>query len=152
MHKESENITTNDILKALSAAGFRNTRPRRVIAEKLAALASANTDFNTEQFYKDLLQEDPHIGRATVFRTVEDLVNVGLLDRISFADGTHRYRVCGSSATHHHHHLTCSKCHQVVEIEACLPEQQLADIASRAHFKLQGHSLDLFGICENCTN
>src|SRR5256885_6040822 len=53
-----------------------------------------------------------------------DLVDMGLLDRIEFADGTHRYRVCGGT---HHHHLTCTHCHRVVEIDICLPQEQLAD-------------------------
>ncbi|WP_420917117.1 Fur family transcriptional regulator [Dictyobacter halimunensis] len=87
------------------------------------------------------------IGRATVFRAVDKLVAKGLLDRIDFADGTHRYRVCGD---HHHHHLTCSSCHRVVEFDFCLPADQIARIGAQTNFEIEGHALSLFGLCEQC--
>ncbi|GAC1299758.1 MAG: hypothetical protein NVSMB27_39960 [Ktedonobacteraceae bacterium] len=87
------------------------------------------------------------MGRATVFRAVEKLVDMGLLDRIEFADGTHRYRVCGGT---HHHHLTCTHCHRVVEIDICLPQEQLAVISEQTNFDIEGHTLTVFGRCEDC--
>ena len=71
-----------------------------------------------------------------------------MLDRVEFADGTHRYRVCGVMA--HHHHLTCTLCHRVVEVDVCLPQEQVSSIASDTNFAIDGHSVELFGRCAQC--
>src|SRR5690348_1992850 len=119
-------MTADAILALFDNLGLRNTRPRRLIAERLAALASHGADFSTEDLWKDLQTVDPPIGRATVYRVVDILVREGLLDRVPFADGTHRYRVCGGS---HHHHLTCTRCQRVVEVRACVPPEMLDSVA-----------------------
>ncbi len=135
------------IYAAFDEVSQRNTRPRRLIAERLIELADKGEDFTTDDLWQELRQAEPKIGRATVFRSVEKLVEMGLLDRIEFADGTHHYRVCGGA---HHHHLTCTQCHRVIEIDICLPQEQLAAIGERTNFAIEGHALTLFGRCENC--
>jgi Fe2+ or Zn2+ uptake regulation protein len=141
-------VTADDILAIFERAGLRNTRPRRVIAERLAALASSGADFATDDLWRDLHQTDEHLGRATVYRTVDALMEHGVLDRVEFADGTHHYRVCG--AENHHHHLICTDCHRIVAVDACLPAEVLAAIETRTDFRLEGHSLELFGRCADC--
>jgi Fur family ferric uptake transcriptional regulator len=140
-------ITTDTILTVFDEAGLRSTRPRRMIAERLAALAASGAVFTVDDLWHALQEIDPHVGRATLYRAVEMLVARCLLDRVKLPDGTHRYRVCGTS---HHHHLTCTQCHQVVEVLACLPGDQLAAIATQTDFAIEGHSLELFGRCARC--
>lgn len=135
------------IYAAFDEVSQRNTRPRRLIAERLIELAARGKDFTTDDLWQELRQVEPKLGRATVFRAVEKLVDMGLLDRIEFADGTHRYRVCGGR---HHHHLTCTHCHRVVEIDICLPQEQLAVIGEQTNFDIEGHTLTVFGRCEDC--
>jgi Fe2+ or Zn2+ uptake regulation protein len=135
------------IYAAFDELSQRNTRPRKLIAERLVALADSGEDFTTDDLWLELRQSEPHIGRATVFRSVEKLVDKGLLDRIEFADGTHHYRVCGGT---HHHHLTCTQCHRVVEVDLCLPNEQLNALGDKNNFAIEGHSLSIFGRCENC--
>jgi Fur family transcriptional regulator, ferric uptake regulator len=140
-------VTIDHILAAFDEAGMRNTRPRRLIAERLAECAEQGVDFTGDDLWHELLDVEPTLGRATIFRAIETLVNLKLLDRVTFADGTHRYRVCGAA---HHHHLTCVRCHRVVEIEACVPMERFRAIASRNNFALEGHALELYGRCEDC--
>jgi Fur family transcriptional regulator, ferric uptake regulator len=140
-------LTRETILTAFEQLGLRHTRPRRLLAERLAALGASATDFSTDDLWHDLKARDPRLGRATVYRTVEVLREVGLVDRVEFADGTHRYRLCGGS---HHHHVTCTRCHRVMEVEACLPGEVFAAIALKTNFALEGHALDLFGCCADC--
>jgi Fe2+ or Zn2+ uptake regulation protein len=127
--------------------GLRNTRPRRLIADQIAAFAGSRADFTAQELWHELETLDPQIGRATVYRAVDVLVSQGLLDRVTFADGTHRYRVCGDT---HHHHVTCTQCQRVVEVRDCLPPELLTAIAAQTHFALEGHSLELFGRCAAC--
>jgi Fe2+ or Zn2+ uptake regulation protein len=150
--KDGETPVSTEIADKVYAAfhelSQRNTRQRRLIAERLIALAQSGGDFTTDDLWQELRLLDTHIGRATVFRSVEKLVDVGLLNRIEFADGTHHYRVC--DANHHHHHLTCTQCHRVVEVDLCLPTEQLAEIGDQTDFAIEGHSLTLFGRCPDC--
>jgi Fe2+ or Zn2+ uptake regulation protein len=140
-------MIAEEIYAAFDEVSQRNTRPRRLIAERLIELADKGEDFTTDNLWLELRQIEPKIGRATVFRAVEKLVEMGLLDRIEFADGTHHYRVCGST---HHHHLTCTQCHRVMDIDICLPEDQLAAIGKQMNFAIEGHALTLFGRCDTC--
>ncbi len=135
------------IYAAFDELSQRNTRPRRLIAERLVELANNGADFTTDDLWQELRQAEPRIGRATVFRSVEKLVDMGILDRVEFADGSHHYRVCGGT---HHHHLTCTQCHRVVDIDLCLPPEQLAAVSNQTNFEIEGHTLTLFGRCEDC--
>jgi Fur family ferric uptake transcriptional regulator len=135
------------IRAAFDEQGQRQTRPRNQIADRLAELASDGVDFTIEELWHDLRVLDPHLGRATVFRAIEMLVGLGLLNRIDFADGSHTYRACGDT---HHHHLTCVQCHRVVDIDVCLPTEELAKIGRQNGFIIEGHSLTLFGLCSDC--
>lgn len=135
------------IRTAFNEVSQRRTRPRQLIEERLIELAASGTDFTIDDLWQGMREVEPRIGRATVYRSVEWLVERGLLDRIEFADGSHHYRVCGDG---HHHHLTCTGCHQVVEIDICLPEDQLNAIGSEKNFSIEGHSLSLFGRCASC--
>lgn len=141
-------MIADKIYAAFDEVSQRNTRPRKLIADRLIELASSGTDFTVEDLWQELRGADPRIGRATVYRSVEKLVSIGLLARVEFADGTHHYRVCSESE--HHHHLTCTQCHRVVEIDICLPANQFATIGIEADFVIEGHSLTLFGRCKNC--
>lgn len=143
----SEVGTVERILHLFDGMGLRATRQRRLIAERLAALAASGADFTAQDLWRELLEIDPHLGRATVYRAVDVLLNEGFLDRISFADGTHRYRTCGGA---HHHHLTCVQCQRVVEFTTCLPAEVLAAISAKTDFAIEGHSLELFGRCSAC--
>lgn len=143
----TESVLAEKIRAAFDEMSQRNTRPRRIIAERLIDLAEHGTDFTVDDLWQELRQEEPRLGRATVYRSVETLVNTGLLDRIDFADGSHHYRVCGGA---HHHHLTCKECHRVVEVKACLPREILETIGKETGFVIEGHAITLFGRCAAC--
>src|SRR5258708_30390402 len=130
-------VSAERIREAFAEARQRNTRPRQLIAECLIELAAIGADFTIDDLWQTLRQEEPQIGRATVYRSIEMLVQVGLLNRIEFADGIHHYRVCGGE---HHHHLTCTHCRRVVDIEICLPEEQLLALCLQTGFPIEGHA------------
>jgi Fe2+ or Zn2+ uptake regulation protein len=140
-------LTADAIAALFDDLGLRSTRPRRLIAERLAEVAASGVDFAIEDLWRDLQAIDPRIGRATVYRAVDLLLREGVLDRVAFADGTHRYRLCGLE---HHHHVTCVACHRVVEVDACLSPDLLADVARSTGFQIDGHAVELFGRCEDC--
>jgi Fur family transcriptional regulator, ferric uptake regulator len=135
------------IRAAFAQTSQRQTRPRQRIAEQVIALAESGADFTIDDLWQTLRQTEPRMGRATVYRSVEMLVQMGLLHRIELADGTHHYRVCRGG---HHHHLTCTQCQRVVDIDLCLPKEQLHALSIQTGFALAGHALTLFGECAQC--
>ena len=140
-------ITPEVILSAFKQKGLRITCQRRTLAELL--VETTGSEFTVEQLWDMALARDPNVGRATVFRAVEILQELRLLDRIEFADGSHRFRFC-TNAERHHHHLSCSRCGKVIEIDTCLSAEQIARVARLADFAIEGHRLEFFGLCSAC--
>jgi Fur family transcriptional regulator, ferric uptake regulator len=148
MNADSKTGTLAEKIRvAFEEKGRRKTQARERIATRLAELNASGQDFSVEELWHDLQQVDGGLGRATVFRAVEMLVTMGLLNRIEFSDGSHTYRACGDD---HHHHLTCRKCHRVVDVNICIPDDQLIRIGESTDFEIERHSLALFGICAEC--
>src|SRR5258708_38399171 len=114
--KERANVIVDRIRAAFDEKRQRNTRARRIVADRLVELAASGADFTADDLWQELRLVEPKLGRATLYRSLEMLVNAGLLDRVDFADGTHHYRVCGGG---HHQHLSGSKRHCVVQRQVC---------------------------------
>jgi len=136
------------ITDAFQELGGRATRPRRAIAKNLIRLGQSGAAFTAEDLLKRLRRSTPGIGRATVYRSIEKLVRMKVLDRIEFADGTHSFRLCENE--HHHHHLACTKCHRVIALDFCLEDGEIAAIGKRESFAVHGHSITLYGLCKEC--
>ena len=145
--KQSTNIEKR-ITDAFEQLVERKTEPRRAIARSLISLGRSGHAFSAEDLLKRLRRASPRIGRATVYRSIEKLVRMNVLDRVEFADGTHSFRLCESGT--HHHHLACTKCHRIVELDFCLEPDRIAAIGKRQGFEIEGHSLTLFGLCKDC--
>jgi Fur family transcriptional regulator, ferric uptake regulator len=144
--------STRDLEERITVAfrtfSERSTQPRQVIARGLVGLGKSGAVFSAEDLIKRLHRSNPRIGRATVYRSIEKLVGMKVLDRIDFADGTHYYRLCGGGS--HHHHLACTKCHRVVELDFCLEQSQIAAIGRQESFSIEDHAITLFGRCKKC--
>lgn len=98
----------------------------------------------------DILGQVPQVGRATVFRTIKLLSEIGILCRILLEDGSLRYRV--SRRQDHHHHLVCVSCASVQELDACIAPDVLGDLARTTGYEIEGHWLEFFGRCAACRN
>ena len=98
----------------------------------------------------DILSQVPRVGRATVFRTIKLLSEIGILCRILLEDGSLRYRV--SHRQDHHHHLVCVSCASVQELDACIAPDVLGDLARTTGYEIEGHWLEFFGRCAACRN
>lgn len=91
------------------------------------------------------------IGLATVYRSLELLSTLGILQKMEFGDGCSRYEVNTSDPkAHHHHHLICTKCNKVIEFEEDLLDDLEQDICNKSGFKILDHQVKFFGICKEC--
>lgn len=91
----------------------RKTPERFVILEKIF---SSQAHVGVDTLYKQLLADGYRVSRATVYNTLDLLVEAGLVRRVTLGDGMTRYeRVSGSM---NHHHLICTRCGKVKEVKA----------------------------------
>jgi Fur family transcriptional regulator, ferric uptake regulator len=147
MERSSETPrSVNDTLQQLKQTGLRVTDPRIEVVEEIHA---RNGMFTGEQLYDDLRSRGSGIGRATIFRTIDVLVDLEILDRVHQPDGAHGYVLRGPG---HRHHMVCSGCGDVIEFQGCNVNELIEDLASQTNFRIEGHWLEIFGTCGRCQN
>ena len=93
--------------------------------------------------------EEKPPGLTTVYRSLESLVNMGLVQAVDLGDGERRYEM--SKPGEHHHHLICQVCKHSVHLEQCLIEELEEGIKARYGFHPKDHILEIFGVCKDCT-
>jgi Fe2+ or Zn2+ uptake regulation protein len=129
---------------ALGAAGYRLTGPRRAVADLIAA---RDGHFTAAELLADARVRRLGIGRATVFRALDVLVELGAVERLDLPSGEHAYVACEPS---HHHHVVCSRCGQTTDIEDAGLTAVVDDIERRTGYRVDRHRLELFGLCPSC--
>jgi Fur family ferric uptake transcriptional regulator len=128
----------------LTAAGERVTRQRLLVAN---ALAVAGRQLTAEQLYRSLRRQVPGIGRATVFRTLETLVDAGVARRLELDGHVYAYVAC---LPEHHHHLACTRCGRVEEIDEAYITPIAQRLALDLGFEIDDARLDFYGRCASC--
>lgn len=139
----SDTLTADEITDRLDAVGLRRTEPRRQLVEMILQQPG---QFRAQ----DLVDraQPLGIGRATVFRLLDQLVQMDLLRRIHGPDGCHSFTVCAPE--YHHHHLVCRSCDRVMPIETGSIEAQIRSLARQSGFQVEDHHLEVFGRCSDC--
>lgn len=132
----------------LHDSGFKLTPQREAVV--LVLLENEKDHLSAEEVYMLTKLKNPEIGLATVYRTLEILTELKIVDKVSFNDGLARYDLRKEGAKHFHHHLLCLECGTIEEVE----EDLLADVEQivekNYHFLVKDHRLTFHGICENC--
>lgn len=105
---------------------------------------------SAEEIYFLVKKKSPEIGLATVYRTLEILTELHIVNKISFDDGLARYDLRKEGAEHFHHHLLCLECGNIEEIEEDLLGDVERVVESRYHFLVKDHRLTFHGICQSC--
>jgi Fur family ferric uptake transcriptional regulator len=134
----------NSIVAALDAGGYRLTRPRRALADLIAA---HDGHFTAAELEEAARRRGIGVSRATMFRALDLLAELEVLERIDLPNGEHAYVPCVQA---HHHHLVCSRCGRVSEVEDCGVAEAVAEIARRTGYRIESHRLELFGLCRHC--
>ncbi len=134
----------NAIVNALDSAGYRLTAPRRAVADLITHHDGHFTAAELEAVARDRRVE---ISRATLFRALDLLTELGVLERLDLPSGEHAYVPC---APKHHHHLVCSRCGRTTEVEDHGVAAAVDEIARRSGYRIDAHRLELFGLCRHC--
>ena len=98
--------------------------------------------------YDMVRKENPKIGLATVYRTMEVICDAGLARKLDFGDGTKRYE--HKYKHQHHRHLVCLKCGKVIEIASSKLEKIQRELAKKHDFTITRDTMKIFGTCRTC--
>jgi Fur family ferric uptake transcriptional regulator len=136
--------TGNPIVAALDLAGYRLTAPRRAVA---GLIAEYDGHFTAAELEEAARSRRLGISRATLFRALDLLTELGVVERLDLPSGEHAYVPCARA---HHHHIVCSRCGRAAEVEDCGVAEAVAEIARRSGYRIDSHRLELFGLCRHC--
>jgi len=131
-----------EAVTALAEAGFRSGGARRQVLELLGGEGCALTALEIDRRL-------PRVGRASVYRTLELLEELGLVQKVDLggeAAGYERIEPGG----HHHHHMVCERCGRVVTFEDEPLERAIVALERRRDFNVSSHEVTLRGKCASC--
>jgi len=141
-------LDIENVMQKLAGEGYRPTGPRRAVVEEILG---RRVPFTSAELWDAVQVSTPGVGRATVFRTLDLLGKLGVVQRIHSDAEEGRcqaYLACGER---HHHHLICNVCGRVTDFEE---EDELEglvrEVERRTAFKVEGHRLELVGVCAQC--
>ena len=129
--------------KDLKNAGHKATLPRLKVLSLFEN--SKERHLSAEDIYKVMLNSGEDVGLATVYRVLTQFEQAGLLIRHHFESGKAVFEL---NHGNHHDHIVCIKCGRVEEFYDAEIEKRQETAAAKLGFKMQDHSLTIYGICE----
>jgi Fur family transcriptional regulator, ferric uptake regulator len=133
---------------------YRITAGREAI---LNALVHADEHLSAEDIYLKVHSTHPAIGLTSVYRTLETLLNMGLVYKFDFQEGRARYEISeGQRGKHHHHHLVCTGCGRIIDHtdffdeELILLKRTEESLSDKYNFKITNHLVQFYGLCSSC--
>jgi len=135
-------------LERLSEAGYKRGGARTAVVETLAGHTCAVTALELDE---ELRQRDVRVGRASVYRALEVLEELGLVQRFEAARGTASYERIDPSG-HHHHHAICRRCGRMEPFEDRGLERAIGQVSKEVPFEVAEHDVVLRGLCERCAS
>ncbi|MBH1939769.1 transcriptional repressor [Mobilitalea sibirica] len=135
----------------LKRNGLKVTTQRVVILEELSSRPGRH--LTAEEIYDLVKKKYPEIGLATVYRTIQLLSELNLIDKLNLDDGYVRYEIGSKGqeeSCHHHHHLICVDCGKVYAFQDDLLETLEERIKQTMGFEVVDHEVKLYGHCKKC--
>lgn len=121
------------------------TRQRDLVAQTVLL---AEDHLSVDGIRRRLRDKGEQVGTATVYRTLDVLLESGLVRAHDFGEGFKRYEAMPAQA--HHEHLICERCGRVVEFQNERLERMLPIIADEHGFQHDRHRVEIYGICREC--
>lgn len=137
-----------EIKYQLHKAGFKLTPQREATVKTL--LDHSQDHLSAEEIYMEVKNRHSDIGLATVYRTLEILTKLEVVNKVTFQDGLARYDLNKGGSKHFHHHLLCLQCGRIEEIHEDLLGNVEEEVERKYNFLIKDHRLTFHGICSRC--
>jgi Fur family ferric uptake transcriptional regulator len=146
--KDDTAITRPSLMEELVARGVRITAQRRLLVE---IIQGASRHLDAAALLRMAKQQDPHIDRATVYRTLALLKHRGLIDELDLMhiEGEKHYYEAKTSRDHCH--MACLRCGAIVEYTSSTFEKLKEEMAQRGGFQIRVVRLEVGGLCKQCS-
>lgn len=131
----------------LRELGLPLTHQREVIGQ---ILFESSRHLSADDIGQQLRERDEHIGKATVYRTVKLLVDVGLAVEHDFDEGFKRYEMRAGPA--HYDHLICTSCGTVIDFTRPELESMQLAVAAEHGFQAVTRQFKIYGLCVDCSS
>ncbi len=132
--------------RVLREKGYRITSPRKAVIDTLAGSPRA---LNAAQIFDLARSNCPSLGLVSVYRTLDTLEDLGLIQRVHQHEECHAYI---SAFRGHQHLLICTSCGKALFFEGEDLGELFERVSQESGYKIQDHWLQLFGLCEECKN
>jgi Fur family ferric uptake transcriptional regulator len=132
---------------ALRQAGHRSSVPRSAVVE---LIGKQDCVLTAHEIADELRLRGREVGTATVYRTLELLEELKLVQRLDVGGTSARYEPALPGGEHHHHHLVCDRCGRVTPFEDPRLERAIESLASRLDYRVGDHDVILKGKCPTC--
>ena len=113
----------------------------------LEVLFSSAEELSAQSLHQALRQQQQRVGLATVYRALKALQLIGKVQARSLANGEYIYSI----ASAHRHHFTCVNCGRSLPLQECPVHELEQQLAQTQKFQVFYHTLEFFGLCQNCT-
>ncbi len=140
-------VTRRPLEQELVSRGVRMTHQRRLLVQ---LIQGADSHMDAVELWQRARTKDPTINRVTVYRTLNMLKRLGLVDELDLLHlegGRHYYE---ARSTRDHIHLACLKCGRIQEFESSLFEKLKGQIERERRFRIQVVRVEAGGLCDIC--
>lgn len=144
------NLDLSNLRQKFKERDYKLTPQRQIILQVF--IDNQDKHLSAEDVHNIVRQQSNDIGLATVYRTLELLSDLDILQKMDFGDGRSRYEINESTSPHHHHHLICLACGKVIEFADDLMEDLENIIAQNSNFTIVDHQVKFYGYCQECRN
>jgi Fe2+ or Zn2+ uptake regulation protein len=130
------------ILERMRAGGGRITKKRIRIVEVLM-------QFEHPASADEIRQKAglPETDLVTVYRNLEALQSIGVIQRIPLENGTQLFEL--TAPGEHYHHLICRECHQAERLDLCIGKEVLGRAKAHGYSQIT-HVMEVYGVCKDC--
>lgn len=129
----------------LKRSGLKVSKGRGVV---FSEVMRSHGHFTAEGLAKTCSGKKPAVSRATVYRTLHELLEAGVVRETAFGDKHHHYEHVYDEKPHHH--AQCVRCHAFIEFPDLQEDKIYQPILEKQGFKVLGHEMHFYGICQKC--
>ncbi len=139
-------LSAQDVINELQHTGLRITTQRHSIIEHILRMPA---HFSADELLAELHNGQMEVSRATVYRLLPKLVQLGVVREVIYGEEHRHYEVVGEDQQYHGH-LICEQCGRVIDFICPAVEGAIIGVCREYRFRHHSHTLEISGLCEDC--